>query len=319
MTVAGGFSIQAVAIEGFKGFTTRQEIDLEGRHLFLLGQNGRGKSSIVEAVRWGLFGSARRPNEVIANRGYTGRCRVEIELRRDGRTWNLRRTLIRGASGGSDAQLTDQDGTEQPMQEIMPHLDSVDTGEGMHIIFSPQSAPLRRQPEDLSPFERTIFSHLGLTHPRALLSHLASFKDDQETLEVELSDKLTEKRKDIDKQLVDLERRRNNILVAPPWDGSVAPSRHSSEIKAKNIISEITNAALDGSLDGASIAALIYHAEDALNDRREVDQSKLIERIGNLKERLALLHTLQTNQKEVEEKELSLNQAKSTLDEVSAR
>lgn len=47
-----GFRVQTVAIEGFKGFTSRQVIDFQGRHAFLLGKNGNGKSSIVEAIRW---------------------------------------------------------------------------------------------------------------------------------------------------------------------------------------------------------------------------------------------------------------------------
>ena len=136
-----GFTVQSLEIEGFKGFTARQRIDFDGRHVFLLGQNGNGKSSIIEAVRWGLFGSARRPNEIVANQGYGVRCRVDISLVRDGVEWHLRRTLNMGTSGGSDAVLTDAQGTERRMQEIMPQLDSVDAGEGMHIIFAPHSAP----------------------------------------------------------------------------------------------------------------------------------------------------------------------------------
>ena len=41
--MAMGFRIQSVAISGFKGFTTQKEIHLEGRHAFLLGQNGQRK------------------------------------------------------------------------------------------------------------------------------------------------------------------------------------------------------------------------------------------------------------------------------------
>ena len=52
--MARGFGVQAVEIEGFKGFTSSTTIDFKGRHVFLLGQNGNGKSSIVEAVRWGM-------------------------------------------------------------------------------------------------------------------------------------------------------------------------------------------------------------------------------------------------------------------------
>ena len=52
--MAMGFSVESIAIEGFKGFTTRKEIKFDGRHAFLLGKNGNGKSSIIEAVRWGF-------------------------------------------------------------------------------------------------------------------------------------------------------------------------------------------------------------------------------------------------------------------------
>ena len=33
--------------------------------------------------------------------------------------------------------LTDEQGHEHHIRDIMPQLDSVDAGEGMHIIFAP--------------------------------------------------------------------------------------------------------------------------------------------------------------------------------------
>ena len=143
--MAGGFSVEGVEIEGFKGFTSPKAIDFKGRHVFLLGRNGNGKSSIVEAIRWGLFGSAYRPNEVVKNQHYSGDCRVTIKLMRNGELWVLRRTLNPGTGSSSESILTDQHGNRRFMKEIMPQLDSVDAGEGTHIIFAPQSAPLRRQ------------------------------------------------------------------------------------------------------------------------------------------------------------------------------
>ena len=106
--MARGFSVQGVEIEGFKGFTSPKAIDFKGRHVCLVGQNGNGKSSIVEAVRWGLFGSAFRPNEVVKNQHYSGDCRVTVKLVRDGQLWNLRRTLNLGTGSSSDPILTDQ-------------------------------------------------------------------------------------------------------------------------------------------------------------------------------------------------------------------
>lgn len=294
--MAKGFFVESVAIEGFKGFTTRKEIKFDGRHVFLLGQNGNGKSSIIEAVRWGLFGSARRPNEIIANRDYAAQCRVEITLVRDGNRLRLRRTLIRGASGGSDAVLTDELGQEQSIREVMPQLDSVDTGEGMHIIFAPQATPLRRQPEDLSAFERTVFNHLGLTHPRALLSQLESLEVTQELLETRMAENLTATRRKLDEELETLVRQRVNILVSPPWGNESTPSMAQSENKARSLIAEIIGKEPDEDLDGSSLEALLDSVDAALADKRDQDQSELEAQALELASRKAKLESLREHQ-----------------------
>ena len=314
--MAQGFSIESVAIEGFKGFTTRKEINFDGRHVFLLGQNGNGKSSIIEAVRWGLFGSARRPNEIIANRDYAERCRVEITLVRDGKRLHLRRTLIRGASGGSDPVLTDEQGQEQSIREVMPQLDSVDTGEGMHIIFAPQATPLRRQPEDLSAFERTVFNHLGITHPRALLSQLESLKETQEILEANLAENLTTARRNLDEGIETLERQRATILEAPPWGNEPMPSVAQSENKARNLITEITGEDLDEDLARLSLEALLDSTDKALRERRDQDQSELEARASELANRRAKLENLHGHQENIEIHRSNLQTTQKELDEV---
>ena len=313
--MARGFRIQNVAIEGFKGFTTRKEIALNRGHAFLLGQNGNGKSSIVEAIRWGLFGSTGRPNETVANRDYSARCRVEITLMREGKVWHLRRTLIRGSSGGSDAELTDDQGEEHPIRNIMPQLDSTDAGEGMHIIFAPQSTPLHRQPEDLSPFERTVFNHLGLTHPRALLSQLNDFLGTQELEEKELGDNLTEARRDIDRDISQLENQRDAIVGSPPWGSGHVPSIVESENKARSIIEEITNNPPDKSLSGLSLDALIDKAEDALEDRRAQDLDELEKKVAEIIERRENLEAFRNTQTKIETQQSMFRDKQSKLDD----
>ena len=105
-----GFTVERIKIEGFKGFLTSQTLPVNGKHLFILGPNGFGKSSIVEAIRWGLFGSTRRQGEVVANQRYAGSCRVELGLKRGDKYWTLKCTLIRGVSGGFDADIVDETG-----------------------------------------------------------------------------------------------------------------------------------------------------------------------------------------------------------------
>ena len=281
-----GFRIKAVTVEGFKGFMKPKEIDFDGDHVFLLGKNGNGKSSIIEAIRWGLFGSARRPNEIVANWDYTGRCRVEIKLLKEGKLWDLRRTLIRGASGGSDPVLTDEKGKVHPVGEIMPQLDSVYAGEGMHIIFAAQSSPLRRQPEDLTSFERTVFNHLGLSHPRALLSQVDNFLGKQEAIEDSLGEQITDARKELDDQIATFTQRRSNILNSSPWDSVHPPTMAQSQNKARQLITEITLESPDESLAGASLDALIDSAQTDLANRSSQGQDSLKNALAGIQERI---------------------------------
>ncbi len=323
--MASGFRVQTVAIEGFKGFTIQKKLNLKDRHLFLLGQNGNGKSSIIEAVRWGLFGSAGRPNEVVLNQNYAGDCLVLITLMREGKHWNLRRRLNRGTTGGTDAELTDEYGDEHSIREVMPQLDSVNAGEGMHIIFAPQSSPLRRQPEDLTPFERTVFNHLGLTHPRALLSHIDEFLESQQIDEDNLGGELTKARAEIDTQISEVRRIVGNIVSSPPWGDGRAPSVTESQNKARDLIEEITGSPPDQSLHGVSLYALIDSGQTALVDKRTQDQSGLeqeaneiagrrrrVENLRDIRNSLNIHHsTTQTRQSQLD---TALSGA--TLDEI---
>ena len=314
--MATGFSVQSVEIEGFKGFASPQAIDFRSRHVFLLGRNGNGKSSIVEAVRWGLFGSAYRPNEVVKNQHYSGACRVTVKLIRDGELWTLRRTLNLGTGSSSEPILTDRHGNRRPIREVMPQLDSVDAGEGTHIIFAPQSAPLRRQPEDLDPFEKTVFNYLGLTHPRALISNLKEFLEDQTEAEHELDEELTDARKNIDGQITEEQTRRSNILNAPSWGTGPAPSIVASEQKARRFIEEISGKSPGDDLEESSLEALVESAEKSLGESRTQDQGSLEKEAEVLAKSRGRLEELRSVQTHIKTQESTVQSTKCKLEAV---
>ena len=313
--MAGGFSVQGVEIEGFKGFTTPRTIDFKGRHVFLFGQNGNGKSSIVEAVRWGLFGGPRQ-GDVVKNQHYSGACRVTVSLMRDGEPWTLRRTLNLGTRNTSDPILTDQHGNSHRMGEIMPQLDSVDAGEGTHIIFAPQSAPLRRQPADIKPFERTVFNYLGLTHPRALLSNIEKFLEEQAEAEQKLGEELTETRKSIDVQITEVQTRRVHFLSSPPWGNGPPPSIPVSEQKARNFIEEVSGKPTDDDLVGLSLDALLEAAKELLDERRTQSQGSLEKSAAKLSKSRGLLVNLRSFQNQVSAQESAIKSTQAILDTV---
>lgn len=262
-----GFRLQQVKIEGFKGFTSSRAIPLNGKHVFILGPNSYGKSSLVEAIRWGLFGSTRRPGEVVANQGYTGSCRVELSLERGNGEWTLKRTLIKGVSGGSDADIVDNLGRPHPLRQVLPQLESAPAGEGVHIIYAAQSAPFRRPAEDVSPFERTIYSYLGLADVRIAIIRLEDFIELQEAIEKELAEKIDEKRNKVDSELSLLTGQRDQIIKNPPWGTGSVPTREDTANKIGQFIGELSAiVSIEPTLtEGAEINLLTREAESFLD------------------------------------------------------
>ena len=308
-----GLRIGRISIEGFKGFTDAQEIEMEHRHLFLIGPNGNGKSSIIEAIRWGLFGSTHRPNDIVRNEGYGGDCRVEIDfLARDGKKWFLRRTLKAGG-GDSRGELFDEDLTEHRLRDVLPQMDSLDAGEGTHIIFSPQSAPLGRQPEDLTAFERTVFDYLGLKHPRAMLSHLEAFIQEQEEVETSLDGSVSEARRSIDGRIGELEGRRGRIMDSQPWGSGLPPSRQQTKSKAQNLIERIRTTEVGEDVSHFSLGALVDEAEMALDDREGSDRRPLRQELETLNDQLTRLDAIRAVQELLGHKEQDLRKARDSL------
>ena len=313
--MADRLRIRRISVEGFKGFTGAQEIDVRARHVFLIGPNGNGKSSVIEAIRWALFGSTNRPNDIVRNGGYGGNCRVKIDLARDGKKWCLHRVLTPGGGGHSRSSLFDEDGIEHPIRNVLPQLDSLDAGEGTHIIFAAQSAPLHRQPEDLTPFARTVFGHLGLTHARAMLSHLETFVKEQEDEEASLDGLVSAARKRVDERIEELERRRGHILDSPPWDGERLPSIADTESKAKALIQKI------GKSPGQdfrefSLVALVDEAERALEARIDLDRTPLDETLERLADKVSHLGTIREHCENIARKKAELSEARKNLHSV---
>ena len=291
VSMAEGFRIRRISVEGFKGFTRPQEIDLMDRHTFLIGPNGNGKSSIIEAIRWGLFGSSNRPNDTIRNVRYPGDCRVQMDMSRDGTAWRLQRVLIPG-SGDSRAQLVDERGKEHRISDILPQLDSADAGEGTHIIFAAQSAPLGRQPEDLTPFERTVIRHLGLTDARGLLSYLETFVAEQEDEESTLAEQVEERRGQLDERIAALERQCDLILGSPPWETDLPPSMAETEVAARELIREITSSDDEKEYEQFSLEALVDEVSRKLEESVASSQTPLTERLAAVQEELTSLEAI---------------------------
>src|SRR5258706_12111913 len=208
------FRLGAVSITGFKAFTHNQTIDLSGNHLFIFGDNGRGKSSIVEAIRWALFGLAGRETEV-RNQFYDkGECKVELELIASDGKWSLIRQL-RAGSSRSDLEIKNPKGESVLQSQVFPHMARLGPKEGTHIIFAAQQASQRRPQADISDFDRVLYSYLRLEDITDLLCRFDSFIKEQLQAERQIGEQISktgaELKEDYAKQGVHL----NGILRNP--------------------------------------------------------------------------------------------------------
>ena len=91
--------LQRVAIDGFRGFTSAVDIDMDADVIVIVAENGRGKTSLLDAILWALIGRVTRiavgDAELISMYSATGSMSVHLELRdeRNARTLSVTRTF----------------------------------------------------------------------------------------------------------------------------------------------------------------------------------------------------------------------------------
>jgi len=72
-----------------------QEIDLQGVHMgALVGNNGAGKSALLDAITWALFGKARSGNDQLLRQG-ANEMSVTFEFEVEGQLYRVRRRFFR--------------------------------------------------------------------------------------------------------------------------------------------------------------------------------------------------------------------------------
>lgn len=76
--------ITRLSISGFRGFPGSQSFDLDADAIVIVGVNGQGKTSLFDAVLWGLTGAIPRLGadaQLVSMYSSSGEARVELDLR----------------------------------------------------------------------------------------------------------------------------------------------------------------------------------------------------------------------------------------------
>lgn len=87
--------LKHLELSGFRGFSSKQEIDLSSDAIIVVGSNGLGKTSLLDAVQWGLCGKLGRlgssDDSILSLYSNTGQARVALTLVNDGNEFTITR------------------------------------------------------------------------------------------------------------------------------------------------------------------------------------------------------------------------------------
>ena len=152
-----------LTIEGLRSFRAPVSIDFTGRdHVAIVGDTGAGKSSILEAITYALYGQTTftaQGNQELMNDTST-HLRVVLRFQVSGETWEVARALRRdgqGRVGPASAQLrrldTDGAGAEQveqvkPVNDRIRALLGLDSDAFLRTVVLPQGRFARLLVED---------------------------------------------------------------------------------------------------------------------------------------------------------------------------
>ena len=95
--------VKSLEISGFRAFSGNERFDLDADIVFVVGANGQGKTSLLDAIHWAMTGRLSRldtPETVVSLFSHSGEARVELTLvSEDGRIIVLARQYD-GHKGG---------------------------------------------------------------------------------------------------------------------------------------------------------------------------------------------------------------------------
>lgn len=150
-------------VHNFLSYGNPQEIDLRGVHMAaLVGNNGAGKSALLDAITWALFGKARSNRNLELLRKGATEMSVTLEFDVDGQLYRVRRRFSR-KSGAHIAYLEQwvdgnkwrsivTDGRVTAVEREIQKLLRMDYETFVNTVFMPQGQSGRFM--DLAPAER---------------------------------------------------------------------------------------------------------------------------------------------------------------------
>lgn len=311
------FKLHSVTIEGFRGFTDEQNITFSGKHGFLFGKNGCGKSSIVEAIRWCLFGLADRPETEVHNAYYPpGDCQVSLQLQATDGLWRFQRRFRPGAER-SRLTIYDPDGNEVALRQVFPYLARMGPTGGTHIIFAAQHESGHRPKADITDFNKVLYSYLNLEDVPELIDRLDKILEEYRDKRESLASDIEDTKESIREELIKNKSKLEELLRDPPWGEETTPTKSETHEKvqrfSENIASLTNNSLIEDLLPNEKLECSEKWIQEFASSKKSELEKKLEEQRGKLEELIELVKNVREMDEKIESYEGSNKKLKEKL------
>jgi len=189
-------SITKVRLKGFRGFVGEQEFDFYSPFTILFGENGKGKSSLLNAIEWCLFGNdsigrntgiRERIDWEIKNRNIK-ECYVELEVKENDSEYKIKRawkskTRDELSIIGSDGKTTQGEDAKRELVKLIKNFSFKDF---LTSIYQHQEVIrffLIQEPKDRNEAMDRL---LGLSEYRNIIDGINKAEIKGETLQNEI-------------------------------------------------------------------------------------------------------------------------------------
>jgi DNA repair exonuclease SbcCD ATPase subunit len=317
------YRLEQLQVEGFRGFTNPQTINFNGKNVFIFGANGRGKSSIIEAIRWCLGqGALGRPDIEFRNTFYEKQeCRVVLVLGGPGGQLVVQRELRPGHEK-SRQRIRDSSGKVLTAEEALPSLARLGE-EGMQVIFAAQHGSGRLGRADISSFRTVLCFYLGLQDVPELIDQLRKLRDVQSGEATALGLEVEKAEQKYRQQIESLKAQLAVLVKNPPWGNGPLPTASETQDKIGQLQSQFERFFEKTMPSGLKSEATLGQLQQWVNESATRDTLELQKRKdelqGNLKEGDSLLGPLAQAHSDLAAKSDDVKHAEGKLREANSK
>lgn len=311
--IATRYRLSKLSLTNFRGFTTRQRIEVAGRHLFIFGPNAYGKSSIVEAIRWCLFGSPPGQQDIEVRNTFFPLEVSEVVLELTGGL-NLQRQLRPGQQH-SRPTISDNRGGRLREREVFPQLTRLGQSAGTQVIFAAQQTAGRRL-TDIAGFGKVLHFHLGVQDVPDLLDKLRRFKEERRNEQEEMAHQLDEFSQKVRNDLTHLKEKKEEIVLNPPWGSGPISTRTETAKRIGEFFREVARLTGQDASSDLSPHEMLQRASELNEDLSASRNENLGTQLEELERRKEEAEQIQAS---IEQEEQQLSSLRSNLAEQQLR